>query len=143
VTASENLDLVRSIYAAWERGDYSTTDWAHPEIEWVIADGPDPGRWTGIAGMPEGFRGWLGAWEDLRFVPDEYRELDDGRILVLHHIRRRGRRSGVELREIMQAGEGAAVFHIDGGKVTRYVTWATRERAFTDLGIASEGGLPS
>ena len=33
---SANMDLVRSIYLAWERGDYSSTDLQHPEIEFVV-----------------------------------------------------------------------------------------------------------
>jgi hypothetical protein len=42
--ASANIDFVRSIHAAWDRGDYSSVEWAHPEIEFVIADGTQPGR---------------------------------------------------------------------------------------------------
>jgi ketosteroid isomerase-like protein len=59
---SGNLEFVRSIYAAWERDDYSSTEWAHPDVEFVLADGPDPGSWRGRAGMAEGWRAFLSNW---------------------------------------------------------------------------------
>ncbi len=37
---STNVEPVR-YHAPWERGDMSSRGWAHPEIECVIADGPD------------------------------------------------------------------------------------------------------
>jgi ketosteroid isomerase-like protein len=130
------VELVRSIHAAWERGDYSSAEWAHPEIEYVTADGPAPGGSTGLAGMAEYVRDALGAWEAYCTEVDEYRELDDERVLVLFHRSGHGKTSGVELGQ-MQA-QGANLFHVRGGKVTRLVHYWDRERALVDLGLAPE-----
>jgi ketosteroid isomerase-like protein len=111
---SENLDLVRSLFAAWERGDYGSTEWAHPEIEFVIAGGPAPGRWTGLAGLAEGWREWLSAWEDFRPEAEEYREIDGERVLVLLRFGGRGKTSGVEIGQMQS--NGANLFHIRDGK---------------------------
>ena len=93
---SENLDLVRSIVAAWERGDFSSVEWADPEIEWVIAAGPTEGRLTGLPKIAEAWRGFLSTWEDARVVVDDYREFDDERVLVFLHYGGRGKTSGLE-----------------------------------------------
>jgi hypothetical protein len=63
VTGSANVQLVRSIWAAWERGDYRSADWAHPDIELVWADGPRPGTSRGLAGMAAEMRDLLDVWD--------------------------------------------------------------------------------
>jgi ketosteroid isomerase-like protein len=130
---SPNLELVRSLYAAWGRGDYGSVDWADSEIEFEIADGPTPGRWTGVAGMVEGFRGILSAWEDWRAEPQEFRELDHERVLVLIRLSGRGKASGVEVGQVR--ADGANLFHLREGRVTRLSIYWDRERVLADLDL--------
>lgn len=120
--ASANLDLVRSIFEAWERGDYSSAEWAHPAVEFVIVEGPSAGRSTGLAGMAAAWREFLSAWEDYRVEADEYRDLDDGRVLVLVHSNGRNKTSGLELRQMQTTG-GTCLFHVVSGRVTRLVIY--------------------
>jgi ketosteroid isomerase-like protein len=131
---SENLDLVRSIYADWERGDFSSAEWAHPDIELVYADGPDPASWSGLAGMSDGWRNVLAAWHDVSATAEEYRELDGERVLVLDRRGGRGRTSGLQLEEVWT--KGATLWHVREGKVTRLVINWDRKRALADLGLA-------
>jgi ketosteroid isomerase-like protein len=128
---SENLDLVRSICAAWERGDYGNDEeWARPDIEWVFADGPAPASGVGFAALAEAWSDWLDAWGALGVGVEEYRELDDGRVLALIQQSVRGRASGVEVRTV-----GASVFNVHDGKVTRLVHYSDRRLALADLGL--------
>jgi ketosteroid isomerase-like protein len=130
----ENLQIVREICAAWARGDFSSADWAHPEIEYVVADGPAPGSWTGLAGMAEAWGDILRSWEELRQEAEEYRELEGERVLVLAQITGRGKTSGLDLEEVRASA--ANLFHLRDGKVTRLVAYLDREHALEAVGLS-------
>ena len=102
--ASSNLDLVRSIYADWGRREFGSMEWAHPEIEYVRADGPDAASWTGLVGVAEAARARLSAWEDFRTEAEEYRELDNESVLVLMRATGRAKTSGLELGQMGSRG---------------------------------------
>jgi ketosteroid isomerase-like protein len=130
---SENLDLVRSILAEWERADFRSVSWAHPEIEYTLVGGPEPGTWKGLAEMAASVRGFMSAWDDYGIEAQEYRELDDERVLVLVRLRGRGKTSGLDL-GAMHAN-GAEVWHVRDAKVTRLIMYWDRDRAFADIGL--------
>jgi ketosteroid isomerase-like protein len=132
---SANLDLVRSIYATgvgsddwWRRAG----EWLHPDVEFVRPDGPELGTWTGRERVEGVVRDIFGAWDDYRQHPDEFRELDDERVLVVYRRSGRGKMSGMEITEL---GKGAALFHIRDGKITRIVAYFDAGNALADLGL--------
>jgi len=127
-SVSANLNLVRSIYAALARGDFSSTAWAHPEIEYVVVGGPEPVSVRGVDGMVDVVRAIFADIEDDRDEAEEYRELDHERVLVLSKISGRGRSSGAHFVQKI-----AALFEIHDGKVTRLVAYPERDRALAEL----------
>jgi hypothetical protein len=135
-----NLGLVRSICSDWEYGDYSSAEWAHPDIEFIRADGPEAGTWTGLAGLAGGTRYRLNAWEGFRVAAEGFRELDAERVLVFCRLSGRGKTSGLELERVRATA--AVLFEVHRGQVTRLVVYMDRDRALADLGLASDTGEP-
>jgi hypothetical protein len=133
IRVSDNLELVKSIYAAWEKGNFGSADWADPEIDFLVQGGLNPGRWKGVAEMAESWAAMLRPWESLRAIPEEFRELDDHRVLVLLRNEGRGKGSGIEISGI--SAKTANVFTIRSGRVTRLALYWDRDRAIADLGI--------
>jgi hypothetical protein len=131
---SGNLDLVRSIYSDWKRGEFGDVGWANPDIEFVFDGGPSPGTWTGFADIAEAMRDFIGAWSDFQVKAEEYRELDNERVLVLSTLGGSGKTSRLSLGQMRS--EKCELFQIRSGKVVRLVIYWDREHALADLGLA-------
>jgi ketosteroid isomerase-like protein len=132
--ASDNVELARAIWSNWQKGDYTATDWAHPEIEFVAADLPDADVRVGVDAMNDAWTDFLRHWDAFRAEPEEFLELDGGRVAVLAAFSGRGKYSGMEVRDAEM--RGAMVFHIRDRKVTRMVMYYNRERGMAELGLA-------
>jgi hypothetical protein len=130
---SENLDLVRTIYEAWGQSDDHWIGLIDPAIEFEIADGPSPGTWNGLAGLKQGWRTFLDAWDGFHAAADEYRVIDDDQVLVLDSFRGRGKLSGLEVDAVQT--QGALLFQVRDGLVTHIALYLTRDRALADLGL--------
>jgi len=131
---SRNLDLVRSLYVDWERGDFSRADWADPEIEYSWVGGPAPHTWTGLKGMAEANQDWLSAWDDGRLKAVQYREIDDQRVFVEFVQHGRGKASGLDVTPIHL--QSAHLFEVRKGTVCKLLVYFDRDRALTDLGLS-------
>ena len=103
---SENLELVRSIYADWERGDFGSAEWAHPEIEYVVLRGAGfpASSAKGRTGMRETARANIEVWAQLRIAAEEYRELGSERVLVFDDENAQGKEADWRSGSSGQAG---------------------------------------
>ena len=133
---SKNLELVRSILAEWEHGDFRSVHWAHPQIEYAIADEPGARSGRGIEAMSRKWSEFLSAWDNYRVEAREYRELDGGRVLVALTPKGRGKTSGLDIGATAGWRGSANVFHLRDGRVTRLISYFDGERALADAGLA-------
>jgi ketosteroid isomerase-like protein len=132
--SAANVDLVRSIYESWERGDFSrASEWAHPEIECASFGGPVSGGYTGTAAIEDGWRAMLAILDEPQPEAQEYRDVDEERVLVLGRLRGREKDTGADVEQLR-----ANLFRIREGKVVRLIFYWDRGRAFSDLGITPD-----
>ena len=131
----ENVEVVRAIIDAHDRGDFDTVFAAYdPAIEWR------PGRamavsdlepvYHGHDGIRAFWRQWFAAWETVRFEYEEFIDAGDSVVSILSQ-RTRGRTSGVEL-EWRSYGQ---VWTLANEKVVRVEFFPTRDQALEAVGL--------
>jgi ketosteroid isomerase-like protein len=124
-----NIEIVRAIFRDWGRGDFSSVEWADPEIEFTIP-GPDTRVHRGVESMGRAWAEWLGAFDEFSVAGEEF--FDAGNKIVVQQIfRGKGKGSGIPIDEI----PGAAVFTLRDGKVIRFEGHITLEAALASAGL--------
>jgi uncharacterized protein len=91
-----DLDIVRSVYEAWERGEpWAVLHVVEPDVAWFDGIPLERATYRGIDGVKRQVRGYLEPWDDFRVVLEEVREAGS-RVLGLVRIAGRGKTSGLE-----------------------------------------------
>jgi ketosteroid isomerase-like protein len=136
--SQENVEIVRMIYATWERGDFSLMDrepeWHDafaPDFEWHTRDDlPDAGVRKGYEGAVRLRDEWVQAFDDMHVNVDEMIGAGDHVIAVgrlCGCLRGSGRELDIEETQVWTMRDGKAV------EVRAYLT---RSEALKAVGLA-------
>lgn len=129
----ENVELVRSAWEAWERGDMGAVfEIYDPDIVWdqTHAPGPIAGVYHGHDGVRQFFREWLAPFESYYCHAEDFIDADDA-VIVRARQGGKGKGSGVEveMRPYWQ------VYRLRDGRVVRIEPYGDREEALEAVGL--------
>ena len=126
----ENVEVVRELYRAWNRGDPGFAFYA-PDVEWDVS------RWA--PDLPEVARGheevrdqlgpFLGMWDEVHFEPERFIEQGDT-VVVTVTLRTRGKGSGITV-----SAHVAHVYTLRDGLVTSFVLYPDLSQAIEAVGL--------
>jgi ketosteroid isomerase-like protein len=130
--SEDNVAVVRRAFEAFIRGDFELAMAAFdPAVEYDLTRiVPDGQVLSGPAGVWEGMRRWLVAWEDYRMEVDEYLDAGDS---VVVSFRESGRGKGTGL-PVEQSVTG--IWKLDDGKVVRVTPYLDRRQALQAAGLS-------
>jgi ketosteroid isomerase-like protein len=114
-----NVNLAKSMYAAFQRGDIATiVKTVTPDISWELtgrrSDFPTLGTWSGPSGVQEFFATVAQHMDFSEFSPKEFYPSGD-KVFVLGHYAATVKKTGKPM-----ACDWCHVFTISGGRVTGF-----------------------
>ena len=127
----ENVEVVRRVYADWERGQWAASaDLFDPGLEVVFSASafPDAGTYRGGRETLDAWGRWLDAWEEFSLELEDVIEAGE-EIVALQRLRGRGKESGVTV-----DSDVGVIFTCDHGVIRRMV-FCDRQEALEAAGL--------
>jgi ketosteroid isomerase-like protein len=131
--AQENIELVRRTIDLFNRKELDRAlDLADRdlEIDWSNSIGPLRGVYRGRQQVLRMWNSFLEAWDEVRWDPQEFIEVDDSRVIVVNRVTMRGRRSGADVEAI-----GVQMWTVTGGKGRKVNLYQTKAEALEAAGL--------
>jgi ketosteroid isomerase-like protein len=123
--SQENVEVVRSIYAAWLAGE-SPRELIDPDVEYVNPpDAVEPGTRRGR----KAFAGIRSAYDDVKVEPERFIDAGDD-VVVLARLTGRGRASGLDI-----DWRQGYIWTVEGGRGVRFRWFNTPEEALEAAGL--------
>lgn len=130
----DKVELVKRAVDAYSRRDVDTflAELATPDFEWwpALTRAFEGGCYRGREGVERFDADTRDNWEELRSVPEEFRDLGD-RVLVLGRMQGRGKGSGAPVDAPI-----ANIYDIRGGRIWRVRAYLDREEALRAAGLS-------
>jgi ketosteroid isomerase-like protein len=129
----ENVEIATQMFIWWNLADHAEPNFAaiDPGVE---GHTPLSSTQGGPYRGHEGVRRWIAdidnQFEEWYSRPDEFRELEDGRVLVLGDLHMRGRGSGIELDQPM-----GWILSFRDGRMYRYEVFPDPTEALRAAGL--------
>ena len=129
--SEENVEIVRSIYRAWEDGSPADSGLLAEDIEWVNAkEAIEPGTRTGAEAFGEAAASVGGTFEGARIEFERFIDAGDT-VVVIGTLRGTGRGSGIEI----DRRQGYR-WTIRDGKAVRFEWFNDPDEALRAAGLA-------
>ena len=131
--SQENVEMVRRAFGAWNEGDPAgALEMAADDlvVDFSNSIGPAKGVYRGKEEALELYTYLFEDFDDVRWDAKEIIDVDDSTVVVVNHIRSRGRGSGVNV-DVVSAG----VNKFSDGKLTSMTLYQSKEEALEAVGL--------
>ena len=127
------MDIVRRVYAEWERGNFRTPDVFAPDVHviWVDPIFVPHSETRGLEALSRAMSDFLSAWELGSAMAGDV--IDAGESVVVENVwRARGRASGIDIEVRLWS-----VWTLSEGRAIRVVQYDDRAEALEAVGLSA------